>query len=135
MPIPEEHSPDAPLEDAFKKFVSQKRMLVTSDYTTIIKNWSACFPREQIFTGFYDDLVRTPENFMSRVFDFLGLNGGQASISTINHKINASLSMEMPHNTGKYLARLHYAQIKEQSEILGSYAVKWLEEAEKLINS
>ncbi|MBY0231924.1 MAG: sulfotransferase domain-containing protein, partial [Gemmataceae bacterium] len=41
-----------------------------------LERWLGVFPREQVFLGFFEDLVRRPEGLLRDVFAFLGVDAG-----------------------------------------------------------
>jgi len=46
---------------------------VAGGYTELLEKWDHSYPREQIFTGFYEDLDSDPKTLLSDIFTFLGV--------------------------------------------------------------
>ncbi|MCF7908407.1 MAG: sulfotransferase [Candidatus Omnitrophica bacterium] len=45
---------------------------IVSEYLQVIDNWQANFSKEQIFIGFFDEIVRDPEGILLRLYKFFG---------------------------------------------------------------
>lgn len=44
-----------------------------SQYISIINNWSNIFPNNNIFIGFYDEILESPNDLMKKISDFLNI--------------------------------------------------------------
>lgn len=60
-------------DDAFYEHFRWSRSRKRSDYLTILDNWTTVYPDEQIFVGFFDDIVTRPRVFLERVFQHVGV--------------------------------------------------------------
>ncbi|HIF40173.1 MAG TPA: hypothetical protein EYQ74_03640 [Planctomycetes bacterium] len=58
-------------EGDYLDFLESEKCRERGDYAAIIREWSARFPREQIYIGLYDDIVRDPRKLLTEVFEFL----------------------------------------------------------------
>lgn len=45
-----------------------------SDYLTILDNWLSEFPREQLYIGFFEDIVHRPRKLLSDIFSHIGVS-------------------------------------------------------------
>jgi hypothetical protein len=61
-----------PVSDFIAEFYKPAVQL-RGDYLTCLDNWLAVFPVEQLFFGFYDDVVEHPRELLAEVFAFLGV--------------------------------------------------------------
>lgn len=52
----------------FKSQLSRMR----SDYLTIVDNWLSVFPKEQLYLGFFEDIVNKPKNSIKEILDHIG---------------------------------------------------------------
>jgi len=101
-----------------------------SDYLTTLSTWESEFPREQMFVGFFDDLVKDPEGLLTSVYEFLGVPSGQEYLwPTMRQKQNASPSEAMPAEVELALTRKYEPLIAQMSDRLGGHATTWLTEA------
>jgi hypothetical protein len=101
-----------------------------SDYLRTLSTWESVFPREQIFVGFFDDLVKDPEGLLTSVYEFLGVPSGQEYLwPTMRQKQNASPSEAMPAEVELALTRKYEPLIAQLSDRLGGHATTWLAEA------
>ncbi len=62
-------------DSAFKTYFTSERCMRRNDYLTILDNWMSVFPREQLYIGFFEDIVNHPRELLSDVFSHLGVSG------------------------------------------------------------
>jgi hypothetical protein len=106
------------------------------DYVRTLSNWLSFFPEEQLFIGFFEDIVQDPEPLLVRLFDFLGVDSTQEYVTQLAFKpSNPSPKKQMPRDLRLHLTKRYYPQIETLSEMLGGYATQWQEEAEELLSS
>ncbi|MBZ2163615.1 sulfotransferase domain-containing protein [Alteromonas stellipolaris] len=61
-------------ESLLLEVAGMKSVLNRSDYQTPISNWLRVFDRSQLFIGNYDELKKSPQKFLNKIGDFLGVN-------------------------------------------------------------
>jgi hypothetical protein len=49
-------------------------LLGSSRYATLLQQWQARFPKEQLSVNLYDDLSDDPQSFIDRIVDFAGIS-------------------------------------------------------------
>lgn len=120
--------------DAIKKFVESPGQSLRGDYMRTIDAWSSSFSEKQMFIGFYDDIVQSPEKLFSSILQFLEVHPIEIDkCPGLYRKINASREKEMPLEIRYYLAKKYRKQIEQLSHLVGSHALSWLKEAENII--
>ena len=92
-----------------------------SGYQNAINNWNVFFPQEQIFIGFYEDLISQPDMFFSKLYAFLGLGEAPA------FQPAASTPVTFPVTLYKYLHPFYVQEIKQMAKRFGGPAASWLE--------
>lgn len=119
------------LEEYYEKFDK------FNDIRRTITNWSHCFPREQFYFGFYDDLIRNPNAFLERILDFLGLShlyDDQAA----GRRVFKGIQGAMPEEMKVLLCRKSIDQIRFLESYFSGGTEKhpetWRIEAEQIIN-
>lgn len=67
---------DLPLIDIgeFMSHIDTGESIERGRYSSIIDRWSAAVGRENLFIGFYDEILESPVCFTERLFEFLGVN-------------------------------------------------------------
>ncbi len=122
--------------DKIKKFIDSPGQTLRSDYVGIIKMWKSCFPEDQFFVGFYDDLVQDPKIQLFNTLKFLGLDASRMKIPNhINRSINSSSTeTEIPTELKLYLAQKYYNQIQQLNDSVGGNTAVWLAEAENILS-
>ncbi|HET6992626.1 MAG TPA: sulfotransferase domain-containing protein, partial [Bacteroidia bacterium] len=98
-----------------------KRM---GDYETIWKKWSSVFPREQLLVIFNEEISNNPEEVMSRICSFIGVEK-QFDKSYLSIQPNKSEEMEIPVELKKYLDQIYIPVIKRMPEWLGMENKFW----------
>lgn len=59
----------------FWQFVRMKEAARNSSYLQTLEIWERFYPPERMFIGFLDEIAENPEAFLTRLFDFLGVDG------------------------------------------------------------
>ena len=122
--------------DAIKEFIESPRQSLRGDYMRTVDAWFSCFPREQIFIGFYDDIVQSPRTLFSSILQFLVVHPVEIDkFPSLYRKVNASREKEMPVEVRYYLARKYRKQIEQLSHLIGSHALGWLREADEVVEA
>jgi len=121
--------------EKIKAFIERPFQSLRGNYPRTIRIWTSCFPEEQIFIGFFDDLVRNTQHFMSSVVEFLGGKAEKLNLRTLHRKQNVSKKMDPPREIKYYLAKKYHTDIKTLNAMLGGYCATWLEQTEKILTA
>jgi len=105
------------------------------DYLANIAAWSRHYPPEQIFIGFFDDLVAAPRAFLVSVLTHLGVDATDRMIPPdVEGRHNASEGEQLPERFARFLARHHQARICAlDAHFSNAHTKRWRERAERLI--
>ena len=120
--------------DKIKEFIDAPDQALRSDYVRTLGIWSSCFPKEQIFIGFYDDVMENPHGVVLRVLRFLDV-AQRPNAQALSRKVNVSRVLEMPIEIQYYLASKYHGELQKLSELLGGHCTVWLKEAETILNT
>lgn len=115
--------------EEMKAFIDSPSQTLRNDYLRMLANWGRHFPSEQIFIGFYDDILEQPANLLERIHRFLGLEPQPLQDDVLAQKVNPSHEARMPEEIRAYLIQKCLPQLKELSGRLGGPATHWLEKA------
>ncbi len=66
-------------------------------YAEQLRRYMACFPKEQIFVGLYDDLKANPEVFLQQIFGFIGVEQGFTPDISIQHNLSGQPRLQTIH--------------------------------------
>ena len=119
--------------DKIKQFIESRTQLLRSDYISMLHIWGSCFNKQKIYLGFYDDVVRNPQEMMFDIIKFLGIkriNG----IYEKQKKVYVSPVVDIPPEIKYYLAKKYYPEIKILSNLIDGYPSVWLKETTKMLN-
>ena len=116
------------------KIVDTPQTIMRGDYVRAINNWRGVFG-DQVFIGFFDDLVSAPRDLLRSIFAFLGIDSGDEFIpQTIEKVVNASFNKrELPGNLVPHMYATYIDQLRELEKLVGGPAAKWLAKAEEAV--
>ena len=103
-----------------------------SNYRRTLENWGSFYPEEQIFVGFLEDIHFFPEDLLSRLYGFLGVDP-YFDPSLTKKKIHSRSAGTMPTRIAVELARNYREEILLLHERFGGYASFWLYCAQRLM--
>ncbi len=122
--------------DKMKEYIESPGHSLRGDYVRTLEIWGSCFPQENIFIGFYDDVVRNPQKLLFDLFDFLNLEKlPLLDEKNLEKKVNTSTEMKMPAEVHQYLAQKYYPEMEKLSKIVDGWPAIWLKEAEAMLTS
>ncbi|MGP1386478.1 MAG: sulfotransferase [Thainema sp.] len=120
-----------------KGLINGPTQSMRGDYLQILEKWEQIFPKEQIFIGFYEDVIYRPGNFIVDIFRFLGVNFEKYQhYDDLKAKVNASHKneQEIPSEIQYLLARKYWFQIKLLHERFNnSYTLAWTRQAARIM--
>ena len=125
------HTVDASPTD---QFLGHPRHLAHSRYARNLARWEEFFPREQIFTGFMNEIADSPETLLRKVFEFLGVDTGHhPSDEVARQRINFAHYPPIPEDTARQLAiRLTEDARRLHERLRAAQTAAWLSRLETL---
>lgn len=115
-------------------FLDAPAQRLRSDYVRTLAAWEKHFPKEQMFIGFYDDIVSDPRGFMEQVFEFLSIDPASGiSSNVMSARINSSLERDMPEAVRHYLCEQYMGMLEALSNRFGGHATEWFNEARAVV--
>lgn len=117
------------------QFVDGEDVTKRSDYVNAIATWKSVFGTKQFFIGYYDQVMECPDSLLTSIFHFLEVDPGRSTSQSLNVKVNAGGTVEIPLEVKLHLARKHIQQLHELESRLGSYTCRWRQHAEQILNS
>ncbi|CAA6819325.1 MAG: Unknown protein [uncultured Sulfurovum sp.] len=119
--------------DKIKAFIDSEIQETRGDYIQMLNNWTSIFPEEQIFIGFYDEIMESSKSFIGKISSFLEIDKEPLlSSSLLKQKINVSVEMKMPEEIKAYLVEKYIGDIEKMVDIFDVYPRRWLENSMKL---
>lgn len=111
-----------------------KRQLVTlmnsdwarthSAFQNAIDSWPVFFPRSQIFIGFYQDLINSPENFFEKLHAFLEIPDA-APVTKDSLALPPQQAAPFPQELIKHLHPFYRREVEGLATRLGGHATAW----------
>jgi hypothetical protein len=105
-------------------------VVLRNDYVSAISNWRGVFG-DQVFIGFFDDLVVAPRDLFRSVLQFLCVDSCDKFIpDDIDKTVGASPAREMPGEIALRMAATYLDQLRELEKLVGGHASAWRTAAE-----
>ena len=108
----------------FYKFFSSNRE--QGLYSRILERWLDVFPREQLYTGFYDEIATKPLDVLQDVCDHIGADKNvdweQFPYRSV---VNQGERLAMPQEYREFLEEAYREEIVRLEERLGTPASRW----------
>lgn len=109
-----------------------------SDYRTTIERWTAFYPKEQLFFGFYDALEKDPVSFYRSVLAFLKVEDTYDA-EQLTRVVYQGVQMPMPAEYESILSAKYQEQLSYLANYFRDYPInfpqRWLEKAEHILCS
>ena len=106
------------------------------DYLGIIKRWRTCFPENQLFLGFFDEILASPEDLLKRILQFLGVSASDRNIPpTARTRVNPGPRTPIPSKLHRHLAALYIDDLQTLARQYGTYPQLWLEHSAFVLDS
>jgi hypothetical protein len=111
------------------EFIDSSFQVSRGDYYGIISRWRSVFSSDQLFTGYYDEVIKSPKQLLSKLFSFLNVDPEDSSFEHLHKKSNVSPFFEMPEEVKEYLIAKYTDEVIKLLSIHPSYHVeRWLRE-------
>jgi len=114
-------------DSEFFAHFSSERSRKRGDYVTILDNWLSVFSREQLYIGFFEDIVNHPQKLLSEVFAHVGISQ-DVDWDSFPYKrvINKGPGIPMPKKFRAFLEEMYYQKIEILYERFGDPVADWL---------
>ncbi|MDZ7753987.1 MAG: sulfotransferase [Gammaproteobacteria bacterium] len=107
----------------------EHKVIARGRYSEIIARWSGCYTRNQVFVGFFDEMITDPASFLEKVLNFLEVKDGKERYQwpkEARRVINASKPQTMPAALRKALCADYQAELESLAQQYGDYPKGWL---------
>lgn len=101
----------------------------SSNYLRNLERWEKFYPRDRFLVGFYDEVDRTPEDLLLRVFAFLSVDPSHKHIQgRVRRKVGAQSYGGIPERYARILSERYYDQVVRMHERFDNVHTQgWLE--------
>ena len=124
-------------DEEFYKFFDMLYGLVPS-YMAVVQTWKNYFSADQVFVGFYDQLLESPLSLYRDIGNFIGIDVERTPehvVSRISQQYNVGLNFNVPDKYSVYLARQYLACVEEVCQEYRPYPQQWLKEYNELLST
>ena len=111
----------------FFEFFRSRRCRASGEYTLLLRNWESFFPPEQIFIGFFEDIVSCPQQLLEQIFRFLGVST-RVDWETFpyRHRILPGADIPCPPEYVQFLRELYRDELERLEQRFGDRVKTWL---------
>jgi hypothetical protein len=121
-------------KDEFVAFIDHPDSQARSLYSHTLDLWNSFFSIEQFLILFYEDLVESPESYLSDICRFLGVRFERDYFGeTIATRVYGSINRSLPPAVVKHAARKYRAEVEKLAARFGGPALQWQQEVEKIL--
>jgi hypothetical protein len=121
-------------EEPLRQLVDSPGFRLRGDYVTAVNNWRSVFGEQQVFIGFFDDLVKAPRGLLRSIYRFLGVSADDEFVPATAEKVFSAGSgpaRELPEGLRAHMYAGYLDQLRELAKMLGGPVSKWLANAEE----
>jgi hypothetical protein len=123
-------------DDEFRRHFAGAASRARGDYLGTIGRWLTKYPANQLFIGFYDEIVEKPGDLLSRLFRFLEVSALPDAIPAgLRNRVNPTRDVPIPPHLHAQLAALYVDDLGVLAERYGPFPGLWLEKAEQALSS
>ncbi len=112
-------------EEQVKEFLNSSDVLTKGDYVSSIKNWTAIFPKEQLFIGYLEEMKNDPSQLLDRICQHIGADFSRLKADhSINEPSHEGQSIPLSEKYRKYMKSRYFQHNQELYEMTGNEIVK-----------
>ena len=119
-------------DEEFINYLRHPAPQLRGNYPRTIKIWEGIFGQQQLFMGFFDEVVNSPRDLYTRLLDYLGVGSGQKFIPVdLERRVNVGSVSEnhvMPDPVRECLIKQYRDDMEWLAGRFGGYASKWLDD-------
>ena len=87
----------------------------------LLDNWLSVYPREQLYIGYFDDIIKQPKKLLQEVFHHIGVSVDVNWDSfPYQHPVNSNPEYPLPEKYREFLQEMHRKDIKILCERFGA---------------
>lgn len=125
--------PGVPFEEVDDDRLEEKlrRIAISTDYVELLNRWESVIPSEQLFVGYYEDVIQRPRRLLHDVFEFVGVDTDVDWESfPYDARINANPPAPMPSRYRAVLESINRPRLSAIRARFGRRADSWFEVSE-----
>lgn len=125
---------DSVTDEEWGATLSHSRVTLRSDYLRTLDMWGEHYPQNQIFVGFFDDILERPRELLMDIYRFLEVQSCEEILPIgLSKAVNAGYRASIPVQWERYLSRQYIDQIKVLNKRFSGPTFDWLVRAEAML--
>lgn len=127
-------------ESEFYQHFQSERSLKRGDYLTIVDNWLSVFPQKQLYIGFFEDIINSPQKLMLDIFSHIGVSTDvdwnnfplnkrilppKTATKDSGHIGHNRVCTSIPQNFKSYLLEMYSQDLDKLYQRFGHPVTKW----------
>lgn len=120
-----------------QQFMDSEEPHRRSDYFKTLQVWESVYQREQIFIGFFEQILENPRQLLLDIYQFLGVDSSEQYIpESLREKRNVGHYSRIPDHWAFHLAQQYHDSLKLLHQRFdNSSTASWLAFAEQQLSS
>ncbi len=125
---------DSVTDEEWKSALGHRGVTLRSDYIRTLDLWGEHYPKDQIFVGFFDDILERPRELLLDVYRFLGVRASEELLPVgLAKAVNTGYRASVPERWERYLSREYIDQLRVLSNRFSGPTSNWLVRAEAML--
>jgi Sulfotransferase domain len=92
---------------------------LSGDYLGQLQRWLSVFPREQVYLGFFEEIVHSPRRLLREILEFLEIDPSFAdSENVILERVNVGIPKNLPPQVHERLVAIHRDRTRNLADYL-----------------
>lgn len=112
-----------------KWFIDQfksRGSLMRGDYESCLRNWLACYTRENLLVCFFEEILGEPEVLLKKCFQHLGVHEDLYDWNAgLKSPVRRGIQADIPPNLRSVLEEIYRPKIESLEEYLGADLAAW----------
>ena len=130
-------TPDQVSDEEFYEFFDSIYELVPS-YMAVVNKWKCHFSDQQVFVGFYDQLLESPFDLYREISQFIGIDvekTPQQVVDMLSEQHNVGLKYDVPRRYAIYLTQQYEACVEEVCQSYRPFPQRWRTQFSDLLST
>ena len=101
---------------------------IRDSYVGIIDRWTKAFGADQVFVGFFEDVVARPVELLEEILEFIGVTErDEGVVEGASRKVRPGVKVEMPDAVRDFLIERNKDGMRVLAERYGSPVDQWID--------
>ena len=119
---------------SLKQYAFSDECILRSSYLRTLNTWME-FYSDQLFIGFYDEILNEPFHFLIEICEFLGVSQFNKTEANLNKIFSSEINFNLPEKLIIELYEYFFQDLIALNQRFGSHTDRWFKDAKHLIST